>query len=626
MTASKKLLTLIITFLFIAAAVPSQASDSSIAIEGLGFYLDMYTEHSFMVELSSECSFGGVYLNDILISELPSGAKSCRITLPEGTLKVPGDAVIRAEAEVDGTVVSAEKNIYIFAASDKKAVLNQDFSGAVEASEQIAQYYKADKYDPSIWNHSREFGYLLGFTNGISTTNLNVSFGGGFQGLDADDASFQLIHQAGASGTKNVYFENTFKKINGDEVTVDRGIVEVSYDVYMNQGDDAWITLQDQTLASNAFSVRGEYGKWSRINIIYDLDKDKYYVNGTENDLVTSAGNLMEALNYIRIRFYPKAGNTIAVDNMKIDWYIPVDTEFKVTSPSEGDSLTDDEITVAYSAFGASAVRAYIDGEPVAENTDVSTPTSTLTFTKPEFGRRVLKVVAEYPDGSTEEKVINIKVTGTVKFPLGTTSSDITNDFDDMENSVYESTDELTKFIKSYGGWKSDMPVKRIAGKAGYAPLFVAPVTGNPENRSVYLTGALKNGSSEIAISGRLVFDFEYMITTVCDEYRMFSYGLWGGNGYTLVSDGKLCGTDFVLNPNEWYHFRLIYDADTEVWDVYVNGDKLVDASPAVESPFVTGRTVSFSVVTGEKTQADTPAGFALDNVSVYNETYVNVD
>lgn len=617
----------IAAILFLISSVPAFASGSSVTISGLGYFLDMYSEHSFTVNMDEECSSAGVYLNGNLIEEIPSGKKTHTVTLANGTFDTFGTAVISAQAELGGETVSTSQTVRVFPSKSKTEILYQDFSGTSDAMNQIAERYDASAYDPSIWNHSREFGKLLGFNNGISQTNLKTYAATGFEGHAASDAAFVTEHPAGTSGTTNVYFDYSFNNGGHD---IDSGIVDVSFDLYMNMGDEIYVFLKDTNSVTVSGKTNGTAGAWTHMSIIYDLDNCKWYVNGTQYDMVNDNGDTLEAaLDYIRIRLYPKSGQSMVVDNVKIVSYELKNTEFELISPSDGDVVTTSSLEVKYSAFGAAAVKAYIDESLAARQNNITEEESSFNIQNLELGRRELKLVAEYVGGVIKEKTVSFTVTGTEKKSLGTSGSASINDFNSMEKSEYSDISSLTGFIKNHGGWKSNTGIKRIEGASAsdgdYAPLFEAPVSGKSENKSVHLLNVLSSPSSGLAVGGRLVFDFDYMINTIEDEYRMFAFGLWGGNGYTLVSNGKLCGTEFSLVPGTWYHFNMVYDVEKSAWTVSVDGDTLIDDAPAVSSSFVTGRAVSFSVCTASKEQSDTPAGFALDNVTIYNEVYKNI-
>lgn len=618
MKSLKKLTALFIIFVFVMSPILSFASsEPTVVISDLGYFLDMYSAHSFKVIMSEECISAEVYVDGTLAEALTAGREYV-VTLAEGTFQKIGESVVSVEADFGDGTVSASQTVRIFPAKSKTEILYQDFTGTSDAMAQIAQRYNVSDYDASIWNHSREFGRLLGFNNGISTTNLTTYEACGFMGKEPDDAAFAVEHPSSAGATKNIYFEYSFV---GDGHNINGGILEISFDLYMNSGDNLITFLWDNNDSTSiSGDTIGTAGKWSRVSIIYDLDNLKWYVNGYERDI---SENFDSELKSTRIRLYPKAGQTMAIDNIKIDWYEVKNTKFSLVTPSNGDTLTSHDAEVKFSALGATSVKAYIDGELCAEENDIDTESSVFNISDIEYGRRELKLVAEYPDNSTKTKTVYFNVSGSTSAPLGMTDSDTINNFNAMSSGEYADISSLTRFIKNHGGWKSTMPIKRIAGVSGYAPLFEVPHDEEAQNESVYLTGVLKSSASSVITKGKLVMDFDYMIKTTSDDYRLFSYGLWSGNGYTLVSDGKLCGTDFVLTPGNWYHFNMIYDTDNGKWDVSVDGTALVIGESSVNSPFVTGRTISFSVMSHEKTAADIPAGFALDNVRIYNEVYM---
>ncbi len=97
------------------------------------------------------------------------------------------------------------------------------------------------------------------------------------------------------------------------------------------------------------------------------------------------------------------------------------------------------------------------------------------------------------------------------------------------------------------------------------------------------------------------------------------SFPLWSNSLILLNPSGKIQGTDYSYPANEWMSFKIIADIDNSRWDVYLDGEKIVDGVSMVANQYQTKDMVRFTMIErSAKTGGQPRGGFSLDNTRFY--------
>ena len=304
----------------------------------------------------------------------------------------------------------------------------------------------------------------------------------------------------------------------------------------------------------------------------------------------------------------------------------------EITSHQNNSIVYENRVKISGICSLSDCVSIYVDGkrcgEAICENGSFEYSVSDL-----EDGRRNICVQTENEYG--------LFISDSVFINIVTKRNEFLGDCGDVQNfdllpewnelSADESRLSDLKSNFNFAIYSNTLSVSRTQGASGrdgdYALYVEKPKSLTDGTKASLIFGNVR--STPLAESGKLTLNFDIKLNNSESELRFFKLPLWH-SGHSLVSGGKLTGTDVLFPENKWVNLCMVYDMSNSKGD-YQNGKwyvtlsyennviKAIDGLSAVPNVFHNGTQIDLQLYGGTTTNTE-PIGFALDNFSLLYE------